>query len=95
MANLLIGGGHNVERKWGWVIGGSVMYKVFIGCGENVGFLPINCPHFLCPAKVKQHHLAYLTHRLRRSNHYPQEEPHMYNILVVDCHDRTAYQFMK
>ena len=55
MDNLLISGGHNVERKWGLVICGLVMYKVLIGCGENVGFLTINCPHFLGPAKVKQH----------------------------------------
>ena len=55
--NLLISGGHNVERKWGWVICGLVMYKVLIGCGENVGFLPTNCPHFLCPAKVNQHRI--------------------------------------
>ena len=53
--NLLIGGWHKVERKWGWVICGLVMYKVLIGFGENVGFLPTNCPHFLGPAKVKQH----------------------------------------
>ena len=52
---LLIGCGQKVERKWGWVICGLVMYKVLIGCGENVGFLPTNCPHFLGPAKVKQH----------------------------------------
>ena len=53
--NLLIGGWHKVERKWGWVICGLVMYKVLIGFGENVGFLSTNCPHFLGPAKVKQH----------------------------------------
>ena len=52
--NFLVGGWHKVERKWGWVICGLVMYKVLIGCGENVGFLPTNCPHFLGPAKVKQ-----------------------------------------
>ena len=53
--NFLVGGWHKVERKWGWVICGLVMYKVLIGCGENVGFLPTNIPHFLGPAKVKQH----------------------------------------
>ena len=63
--NLLIGGGHNVERKWGWVIGGLVMYKVLIGCGENVGFLPINCPHFLGPAKVKQHRALVVKGKVR------------------------------
>ena len=55
MDNLLIDVGHNVERKWGWVICGLVPHKVLICFGENVGFLPTNCPHFLCPAKVKQH----------------------------------------
>ena len=25
------------------------------GCGENVDFMPINSPYFLCPTKVKQH----------------------------------------
>ena len=53
--NLLVGGWHKVGRKWGWVICGLVMYKVLIGFGENVGFLPTNIPHFLGPAKVKQH----------------------------------------
>ena len=53
--NLLVGGWHKVERKWGWVTCGRVMYKVLIGCGENVGFLPTNCPRILGPAKVKQH----------------------------------------
>ena len=31
--NLLIGGGYNVERKWGLVICGLLMYKVLTGCG--------------------------------------------------------------
>ena len=57
--NFLVGGWHKVERKWGWVICGLVMYKVLIGCGENVGFLPTNCPRILGPAKVKQHPKAY------------------------------------
>ena len=52
---FLIGGGQKVERKWGFILCGLVMYNILIGCGENVGFLPTNCPHFLGPAKVKQH----------------------------------------
>ena len=52
---FLIGGGQKVERKWGFILCGLVMYNILIGCGENVGFLPTNCPHFLCPAKVKQY----------------------------------------
>ena len=50
-----------MEKKWGWVICGLVMYKVLIGCGENVGFLPTNYPHILGPAKVKQHRFPKLS----------------------------------
>ena len=42
-------------EKWGWVIYGLFVYKMLTGCGENVDFMPINSPYFLCPTKVKQH----------------------------------------
>ena len=53
--NLLIEGGYYVERKWGLIICGLLMYRILMGCGQNVGFLPTNCPHILGPTKVKQH----------------------------------------
>lgn len=62
--NLWVGGWHKVDRKWDWVICGLVMYKVLIACGENMGFLPTNCPHFLGPAKVKQHRSFYQRRRI-------------------------------
>ena len=60
-ADLLIicGGifGAIVDQLWRWVICGYDydIDKLLHGCGQYVDFLPIFCPHFLCPSKRKEH----------------------------------------
>ena len=65
-------------EKWGWVIYGLFVYKMLTGCGENVDFMPINSPYFLCPTKVKQHPDKLCQHeygqtRTRKQNYTKDE----------------------